>query len=245
MIHVLLPAYNEGLALGAVIEGISRAFADGDVRVWVVDDGSSDDTAAVAERCAAAGHPVRLIKHGRNLGLGQAFRTGLAAIVPLMSADDALITLDADNTHPPQLMPSLLAPIEEGRADLVIASRFAPGGQEVGVPLFRRALSMGARAVFSLFLSVPGVRDYTCAYRAFRGSLLKKGMEKWGTLVTEDGFASSVEWLLRLSALSPRVAEVPLVLRYDRKPSPSKMNILSTIRRTLSVLRRLRRLRAP
>jgi dolichol-phosphate mannosyltransferase len=244
MIHILLPAYNEGEALGAVIEGVARTLADGDYKIWVVDDGSSDGTAAAAERAAAQGLPVKLIRHPRNLGLGAAFRTGLSTVVPALGERDILMAMDADNTHPAQLIPRLAAPIEEGRADVVIASRFAPGGEEVGVPPLRRVLSAGARVVFTLLFGVKGVRDYTCAYRAFRSSLLKEGMARWGTLVTEDGFASSVEWLLRLSALSPRVEEVPLVLRYDRKPGPSKMRIIPTIRRTLGVLRRLRRLRA-
>jgi dolichol-phosphate mannosyltransferase len=242
VIHILLPAYNEGEALGAVIEGAARTLADGDFKVWVVDDGSSDGTAAVAEQKAAAGIPVILLKHGVNKGLGQAFRTGLDAILSAMGPKDILVAMDADNTHPAQLIPTLTAPIEEGRADVVIASRFAPGGQEVGVPFFRKVLSFGARIVFSLVLPVPGVRDYTCAYRAFRGDLLKRAAAK-GPLVTENGFASSVEWLVRMSALKPRILEAPLVLRYDRKPGPSKMNVLATVRRTLALLARLRRIR--
>lgn len=243
LIHVLLPAYNEGKALGAVIEGVARTLADGGYRVWVVDDGSTDDTAGVAQGFAAQGLPVTLLSHGRNRGLGQAFRTGLEAILPVLGDDGILVTLDSDNTHPTQIIPSLAAPIEEGRADIVIASRFAPGGQEVGVPLFRRLLSKVARGMFTVFLPMPGVRDYTCAFRAFRASLLRDGVKRWGSLVTEDGFASSVEWLQRLAFLSPRVQEVPLLLRYDRKPTPSKMKIFSTILRTLGLLRRLRRLR--
>jgi dolichol-phosphate mannosyltransferase len=244
MIHVLLPAYNEEGALGAVIEGVARALADGGYRVWVVDDGSTDGTAAVARRLAAQGHPVTLLSHDKNRGLGQAFRTGFGAVVPVLNEDDILVTLDADNTQPAALIPSLAAPIEEGRADLTVASRFAPGGREVGVPLFRRIMSAGARVLFSLLLPVPGLRDYTCAFRACRGGLVKRATERWGTLVTEDGFASSAEWLVRLTALGPRVQEVPLVLRYDRKGSPSKMRVLSTVRRTLALLGRLRRIRA-
>jgi dolichol-phosphate mannosyltransferase len=243
MIHILLPAFNEGVALGAVLEGIARTLADGGHKVWVVDDGSTDGTAAAAGAAASQGHPVVLLRHPRNLGLGQAFRTGLAAVLPLLGPDDILVVLDSDNTHPPQLIPSLAAPIEEGKADIVIASRFAPGGREVGVPFLRRALSAGARLVFSLLFPVPGVRDYTCAYRAYRGDLLRRAAAR-GELVTEQGFAASVEWLLRLSALSPRIREVGLVLRYDRKPTPSKMKVFATVRRTLALLARLRKARS-
>ncbi len=245
MIHILLPAYNEGEALGAVIDGIARTLADGAYRVWVVDDGSSDGTAAVASSRAAQGLQVTLLRHGANRGLGQAFRTGLEAVLPVMGKDDVLVALDADNTHPPQLISSLAQPIEEGRADIVIASRFAPGGREVGVPFFRRVLSAGARVVYSFLFPIPGVRDYTCAYRAYRADLLRRGTARWGSLVTEPGFAASLEWLLRLAALNPRVEEVPLVLRYDRKPGPSKMRVVSTIRRSLGVIGRMRKILRP
>ena len=242
MIHVLLPAFNEGEALGVVIDGIYKTLGGGCL-IWVVDDGSTDATAAVARGRAEKGVPVTLLQHGRNRGLGQAFRTGLGAVVPVMTADDVLVVLDADDTHPPALIPSMVRLIDEGGADLVIASRFAPGGSETGVPFFRRVLSAGARAVFTFLFPVPGVRDYTCAFRAYRGDLLRRGIERWGELVTEDGFASSAEWLLRLSVLKPLVAEVPLELRYDRKPTPSKMRVLSTIRRTLAMVSRFRKIR--
>jgi dolichol-phosphate mannosyltransferase len=237
MIHVLLPAYNEEKALGSLIAGIGRALPAGGFRIWVVDDGSSDGTAEAVRA------PVVLLRHEVNRGLGQAFRTGLSAILPVLADDDVLVTMDADDTHPPSLIPELVLPLVEGRADLTIASRFAPGGREVGVPFLRRVLSAGARFVFRALLPLPGVRDYTCAFRAVRGSVVRRAMERWGSLVTEDGFASSVEMLLRLSAETSRVVEIPLVLRYDRKAGPSKMRVFATVRRTLAVLARLRNIR--
>lgn len=243
LIHILLPAYNESKALGRVLESIARALADGAYRVWVVDDGSSDGTADVA-RGWIGRLPVTLLQHPRNAGLGKALVTGLSHILPMMGPSDVLVTLDADDTQPPELIPRLVQPLEDGTADMAIASRFRPGGRAVGVPLFRRLTSLGASFLFRVFLPVPGVRDYTCGFRAYRADLLRRAGEKWGALVTEDGFAAMVEWLVKVSALSPRVLEIPLVLRYDRKPTPSKMPVARTIRRTLSVLVRLRRMRS-
>lgn len=238
MIHILLAAYNEAGALGVVVDGVARAFADGDWTVWVVDDGSTDGTVAAAEVCRRR-HPLRLLRHDINRGLGAALRTGFSAIRAALGPRDLVVTLDADNTHPPALIPALVAPIEEGGADLVIASRFRPGARVVGVPWFRRILSRGAEAVFRVLLPVSGVRDYTCGFRAYRGSLLKD-IEP-DRLIGEDGFASQAEILIRLARRGARVREVPLILRYDRKTGVSKMRIGRTVRRTLSLAWRLRR----
>lgn len=239
MIHVLLAAYNEEAALGKVLEGIARTLADGNYRVWVVDDGSADRTADIAREWSKR-IPLTLLRHAANAGLGKALQTGLAQLRPVMQDGDVLVTLDADNTQPPQIIPHLTEPLENGQADLAIASRFARGGKSVGVPPFRRLASHGARLLYGLFLPVAGVRDYTCGFRAYRGDLLRRGWEKWGNLVTENGFACMLEWLVKLSAFSPRVVEVPLVLRYDRKPTPSKMPVARTILRSLALLKRLR-----
>lgn len=241
MIHVLLAAYNEEAALGEVLKGLARALADGNYKVWVVDDGSRDATARVAEEWKKQ-IPLILLRHPVNQGLGAALQTGLNALALGLADRDVLVTLDADNTHPPALISKLVAPVEEGRADLTIASRFQPGARVVGVPLLRQWTGRGMSVLFRVLLPVPGVRDYSCGFRAYGGALIQKGIQRWGRLVTENGFACQAEWLLKLAALSPRVEEIPLILRYDRKPTESKMPVLKTIVDTLSLLRRLRKI---
>lgn len=241
MIHVLLAAYNEESALDPVLEKISRVLSPDTFHVWVVDDGSKDRTSDVASSWRNR-IPLTLIRHEQNAGLGKAFQTGLRHILPAMSASDVLVSLDADNTQPPELIPALVNPIAENRADMTIASRFVAGGRTLGVPLFRRLTSFGARALFTVLLPIPSVRDYTCGFRAYSGDLLKRGVERWGELVTENGFAAAVEWLARLSALKPRIVEIPLVLRYDFKPTPSKMPVWTTIQREIRLILKLRRL---
>jgi len=242
MIHVLLPAFNEGRALPPVLDGIRSSLPAGGFRVWVVDDGSTDDTAAAAQAWADR-LPVTVLRHGQNRGLGQAFRTGLDALWPHLSDEDILVTLDADDTQPSAMIPQLAAPLAANDADIAIASRFAPGGQSVGVPFYRRVTSLSARALMTLLFPVPGVRDYTCGFRAYRGDLLRRAAAGGDVLINESGFAVSLEWLLRLSRHRPRVVEVPLVLRYDKKPTPSKMPVARTIFRTLALVWRLRRTR--
>lgn len=241
MIHILLAAYNEERALGDVLNGISSVLGDGAFNVWVVDDGSGDGTGAVAEDWKKK-NPLVLIRHEKNQGLGAALHTGFTALIPALSPDDVAVTLDADNTHPPAQIPSLIKPIQEGQADVVVASRFVPGAKTVGVPFYRRVLSDVAGLLFRYFLPIPGLRDYTCGFRAYRGSVLKSAQGKWGRLATENGFAAAAEIIVKVGALRPRVREVPLVLRYDRKQGPSQMRVGQTIFRNVAVILRLRRL---
>lgn len=239
MIHILLAAYNESAALAAVIEGVARAFADGDWTLWVVDDGSTDGTAEVA-RDHAGRFPVRVVRHAANQGLGAALRTGFSTIGAVLGPRDILVTLDADNTHPPAQIPSLVAPIEAGDADIVIASRFRPGARVVGVPWHRRLLSRAAEVVFRWGVPVPGVRDYTCGFRAYAAAIVRTMSAE--ALIREDGFSAQAEILIRLARRGARVTEIPLVLRYDRKQGESKMRVFRTVARTLGLVRRLRRL---
>lgn len=244
MIHILLAAYNEEQAIGDVLNGIARSLADGDFKVWLVDDGSSDGTVGIAERWRSQ-IPLILIRHNQNQGLGAALHTGFSAVIPALSAKDMVVTLDADNTHPPSQIGALVQPIEEGRADLVVASRFVRGARSVGVPTYRRFLSEGAAFLFRYLLPIPGLKDYTCGFRAYRGALLKNAQEKWGRLATENGFAAAAEIIVKLGVLHPRVTEIPLILRYDRKRGASKMRVGQTIFRNLAVIVRLRGLLRP
>jgi len=241
VIHILLAAFNEETALGEVLNGIARTLADGAYKVWLVDDGSTDGTFPVAETWRGK-IPLAVTRHKSNRGLGAALQTGLETLMPAVADDDVLVTLDADNTQPPALIPRLAAPIEAGRADLVIASRFARGARVVGVPPLRRWTARGASGLFRWALPIPGVRDYTCGFRAYRGRPLKEGQVRWGRLISENGFAAQAEILVKLAALSARIEEIPLHLRYDRKPTPSKMPVFRTIQRTLALMVRLRRM---
>lgn len=245
VLTVLLPAFNEEAALPKVFGPIAEALAGREYRVVVVDDGSCDETAAVTQRAAAEG-PVILVQHGVNRGLAQAMRTGISwALEHGEGQDDILVALDADNTHPPALIPRMADMITAGRADVVIASRYASGGEEIGLAPHRRLFSAGASWLLRSNFPIPGARDYTCGFRAYRVTLLERAADRWGVdgLVEEEGFACMAEILIKLSLLGAQVAEVPLVLRYDLKEGASKMKVARTIRQYLGLIRRLKRLR--
>src|SRR5438045_3096643 len=162
---VLLPAYNEEPAIGPLLERIESTLTGRDYQVVVVDDGSTDGTLDAARRFLDR-MPLTLVPRTQNGGLGAAIATGIAH-VRRSGHQGTLFTMDSDNTQDPALMPAMLAEIERG-ADVVVASRFAAGGEAVGVPLYRRVLSGGASVLFGVAIGARGVRDYTCGYRCYR-----------------------------------------------------------------------------
>jgi dolichol-phosphate mannosyltransferase len=207
--------------------------------VIVVDDGSRDNTASVAHE-AATRLPVTLVPHSVNQGLAAAIRTGLTTAAALAGENDVIVAMDCDNTHPPQLIPRMIDLVEDGY-DVVIASRFQPGAQEIGVPWSRQLYSVGARWLFQWMFPIRGVRDYTCGFRAYRATSLREAMAKYGDgLISETGFSCMADLLLKLRSLPLEMTEVPLELRYDRRGGGSKMRVFRTIRQTLGLLLRRR-----
>jgi dolichol-phosphate mannosyltransferase len=243
MITVVLPAYNEEKSLPQLLDRIAafgRANPAEEYQVIVVNDGSRDATPAIAAAYASR-LPISLINHDGNKGLGAAMKTGLTAAAALTGESDAVVTMDADNTHDPALIAVLRTELNKGY-DLVIASRYQEGGQEIGLSLPRHIFSKGASTLLRLFFPIAGARDYTCGYRIYSGKLMQKAVAAYGDrLVEEQGFTCMAEILIKMSRLGARVSEVPLVLRYDLKEGASKMKVFKTIRRYFVLIARLRR----
>jgi dolichol-phosphate mannosyltransferase len=239
MIVVMLPAYNERESMAPLLRSISETLriVEGPASVLVVDDGSSDGTAdAASDAARSLDLAIEVVSHEGNRGLGEALKSGFTRANEILRGDGVLIGMDADNTHDPSIIPSMLDKLDEGY-DVVIASRYAPGGREVGLSPIRSFLSRGASLTMRTFLPVRGARDYSCGYRAYRGSVLARAFAAYGdSLIAERGFVASAEILVKLAYLPSRVSEVPLVLRYDRKGGASKMDIGSTIGRYIRLI---------
>jgi dolichol-phosphate mannosyltransferase len=240
-IYIGLPAYNEGIALPRLLKRMDSLAESSQLAITVVvyNDGSKDATASIASQWRGR-TPVVLLDCPVNKGLG----VGLGALIDYAAAtggaDDVLVIMDCDDTHDPAQIPDMLQAMAKG-ADVVIASRYSSGATVRGVPPLRRVTALGAVVLFKLIHPVAGVWDYTCGYRAYRIGALKDAAARFrGRLIEESGFACMVEVLLKLNALGVRFAEVGLHLRYDLKPTASKMAVSSNMRRLLALLIRWR-----
>ncbi len=237
MITIVLPAYNEEDAITPLLEKTRLALLSrmNEVRVFVIDDGSTDNTSERVKVFTA--FPVALFSHRANRGLCTAIRTGLLAALQEGGADnDTIVTMDADNTHDPNLVLKMVEQIEAGH-DLVIASRYVVGARTVGLKWSRKMLSWGINSLLRLLFPVSGVKDYSCGYRAYKAGTLKRAFSYWGdSLFAGGGFSCVVRILLKLRRLNIIATEVPLVLRYDLKPTASKMNVLRNVKDMLGLI---------
>lgn len=234
----VLPAYNEAASLRELLPKFRDLFRGSNLRgtIVLVDDGSVDGTAATAASFAGEGLEIVVEQHAVNMGLGATIRDGITKALSLASDDDVLVAMDADNSHPPSLIPMMLAKIDAG-ADVVIASRYQPGADVVGLSPWRRHLSNGAGLLMRTLFPFPGVRDYTCGFRAYRAAPLRAAIEAApGTFFDQEGFQCMFDILVKLGRRGLKFDEVPLVLRYDEKKGASKMRVGRTIRRSLQLI---------
>ncbi|MFQ6098428.1 MAG: glycosyltransferase family 2 protein [Armatimonadota bacterium] len=164
---VALPAYNEEDALPRLLRRVHEAMVDArlEYEIIVVDDGSTDETPMILQQHARF-LPLTTVTHERNAGLSQTIFDALQAALQRATPRDVIVSMDADDTHAPGVILRMVRMVREGY-QVVIASRYREGSVVRGVPFGRRALSRLASLTSRLFAPIPGVRDYTCGYRAY------------------------------------------------------------------------------
>jgi dolichol-phosphate mannosyltransferase len=238
---VITPTYAEVDNIAEFLQRTRAAVADADI--LVVDDNSPDGTADAAEKAAAELGNIDVLRRPAKKGLGSAYRAGFA--IGLEKGYDTLVQIDADLSHDPAVLPTLLHELETG-ADLAIGSRYVPGGAIPHWPWFRRALSRYGNLYASLVLAT-GTKDATSGYRAYRADTLKA--IDYST-TRAKGYGFQIETAYRVHRWGGHISEVPIVFT-DRVRGYSKMTWKIALEELLLVtwwglrdrVRRLRRRR--
>lgn len=194
-VAVVVPAFNEERAIGSVVRQLVPRCD------WciVVDDASRDDTMRVAGEAGA-----RVLRHVVNRGAGAATLSGITDALRLGA--DIIVTFDADGQHDVQDLEALTAPLREGRADIVLGSRFL--GRAIGMPPLRRLLLRGG-VLFTRVLSGLWISDVTTGLRAFSRQAASE------LTITLDRFAHASEILDQIRTRGWRVVEVPVTIHYS------------------------------
>lgn len=227
-----LPAYNESIAIAKLLDKINivRDDMEEELEIMVVNDGSSDDTEGYLKDYSDRFSHITYINHPVNQGLAEGMRTIVDYATVNFKAEDILIVLDADNTHNPSIIPAMVDKLTTKDLDIVIASRFEPGGQELGLTLDRKILSRGATLFATIVFNVDNVKDYSCGFRAYNIGFLNKMKDGYGKdLIEADGFECMIELIVKAGILDGKISEYPLILEYNLKETPSKMNAFKTI----------------
>ena len=206
---IYLPALNESATVGAVLDQIPRFIAGIDaVQTIVIDDGSTDDTAAIAKR-----HGATVVRHGRNLGSGRAFVSGVFA--SLVAEADIIVSMDADGQFRGQDIPALIQPILDGRADVVLCSRFKDASLVGHMPPRKR---FGNQLLTKTISTIAGVRftDVSCGFRALSRDAAFR-------IDIHSDFEYIHESLLNWTRHGMRIEEVSLPVLAERASGTSRI----------------------
>ena len=212
-VAVIIPTYNELANLEDIVTRVRTAVPAADI--LVVDDNSPDGTGELADKLAASDDHIRVLHRSAKAGLGAAYIAGFGWA--LERGYGTLVEMDADGSHNPADLPRLLSALET--ADLVVGSRWVPGGVVVNWPKAREVLSRGANTYARLMLGID-VHDATAGYRAYRADTLRAiGLDQ----VESQGYCFQVDLTLRTVNAGLSVCEVPITFT-DRTRGASKMS---------------------
>jgi dolichol-phosphate mannosyltransferase len=211
---VVIPTYNEAENIERMLHRIHECLPG--AGVLVVDDGSPDGTAALVRGVAAALPDVHLLTRDGKSGLGSAYRAGFAW--GLERGYDAFVEIDADFSHDPAALPSLLAPLADG-FDVVIGSRYIEGGSIPNWAWHRHLLSRGGNTYASAVLGL-GVADSTAGYRVYAADILRRlDLDR----IRAEGYGFQIEMTYRARQHGAVITEVPISF-VDRQAGESKMS---------------------
>jgi dolichol-phosphate mannosyltransferase len=234
-VAMVIPTYNERDNIRLITARVRSAVPAADL--LIVDDNSPDGTGEIADELAAADKHIHVLHRPAKAGLGAAYVAGFEAA--LLRGYDTIVEMDADGSHQPEELPKLLAALAS--ADIVLGSRWVPGGKTLNWPKSRELLSRAGNAYARMMLGTP-LRDITGGYRAYRASALWKiGLEN----VESVGYCFQIDLVRRAIQADLTVAEIPITF-VERTHGASKMS-KAIVREALwqvtrwGITRRLRR----
>jgi dolichol-phosphate mannosyltransferase len=207
-------------------------------RVIVVNDASTDRTGEILENFKDK-MPLEILTHEQNQNQGGALRTGLGKILEEGGEEDFVVTLDADSAHQPSNIIDLYDKLLDAH-DVVIASRYRPGGEEWGAPRWRKYLARTCNWLIHLCFPIEEVSDYTGSFRGFRLAALRKAWGDEGVAVLkEKDFTVVPEMLICLRGKGLSFYEIPLILRYDlKRGQKTKLVVSKVLKATLRLIYR-------
>jgi dolichol-phosphate mannosyltransferase len=211
---VVIPTYQEAANIATLLRRIRVAAPA--VHVLVVDDGSPDGTADLAEAVTAQVGQIQVLRRASKQGLASAYQAGFARAID--DGAEIVITMDADHSHDPIVIPLLVEAAEQG-ADLVIGSRYIPGGQIVDWTRSRRVLSLWGNRYATSALRLP-IQDATSGYRAYRADVVSVDDL---SQIRASGYGFLIEMAYRLAREGRKLVEVPITFA-DRKHGTSKIS---------------------
>jgi dolichol-phosphate mannosyltransferase len=210
---VIIPTYNERDNIEWIVGRVRQSVPT--ASVLVVDDNSPDGTGAVADALAAGDGRINVLHRAGKEGLGAAYRDGMRW--GLSRGFDAIVEMDADGSHQPEQLPRLLERLRD--SDVVVGSRWVPGGGVVNWPIERKLLSRGGSAYARFALGVP-VRDVTGGYRAFTAEALERiDLDE----VLSQGYCFQIDMIWHAAVAGLKIAEVPITF-VERERGTSKMS---------------------
>jgi dolichol-phosphate mannosyltransferase len=211
---VVVPAYNERDNIEELLEGIRRYLPGG--QIVVVDDSSPDGTGDLVRRYAQSAKNVHLLARPGKLGFASACLDGIR--FALERGADRVIMMDADLSHDPSALPSICRALDS--LDVVLGSRYVPGGRLIGFPLARRAVSTTANILSRCLAGIPA-RDCTTGYRGYRSELLRRvPLHR----LRARGFGIQTEILFQCLREGAALGEVPITF-VNRQRGRSKISI--------------------
>ncbi len=216
---VVLPTYNEIRNIKILIPKLRKVFRQiegWEMHILVVDDNSPDGTGKVVKALMKKYKNVHLI-NGRKEGLGVAYLRGFKYAVDNLKAD-LLFEMDADLSHPPNLLPNMIKKIEEGY-DLVIGSRYIKSGDTPNWSMVRRLISRTGNFFARIVSGMYKIHDCTSGFRAIKSSILNKVNSKY---LNTRGYAFQITLLYEMMCAGAKAIEIPLVF-YDRKFGETKL----------------------